>query len=42
MLMITNIEAQMGIYLTEKDLVILNSSAFWPYFKIRDAPKIKF
>ena len=43
MLMITNIEAQMGIYLKEKDTeVILKCRAFGPYFIIRDAPKNKF
>ena len=42
MLMITNIEAQMGIYLEEKDEVILKCRAFGPQFKIRDAPKISF
>ena len=42
MLMITNIEAQMGIYLKVKDLVILNCRAFGPQFEIWDAPKNKF
>ena len=40
--MISNIEAQMGIYLKEKDQFILNCREFGPYFKIRDAPKISF
>ena len=39
--MITNMEAQMGIYLKEKVLVILIYKAFRPEFKIRAALKNK-
>ena len=40
MLIINYIEAQMGIYLKEKDKVIMSCRALGPSFKIRDAPKI--
>ena len=40
--MITNIEAQMGIYLKEKDWVILSCKVFEPKFKKGMLPKISF
>ena len=40
--MATDLEAQMGIYLEEKDKVILNCGAFGPYVDLRDAPQNKF
>ena len=42
MLMITNIEAQMGIYLKEKDLRYSELQDIWALVIIRDAPKNKF
>ena len=42
MLMITNIEAQTGIYLKEKRLSYSELQGIWALVKIRDAPKNKF
>ena len=40
--MLSNIEAQLGIYLKEEVYVILICRAFGPSFKIRAALKIRF